>query len=45
MKITCKKCGHVWDTKSELVLVACASCGFRNKNPNSKLKGNKNAKK
>lgn len=45
MKVTCKKCGHEWETKSELVLVACASCGFRNKNPNSKLKGNENANK
>ena len=40
MEVICKKCGHKWETKSELVLVACASCFFRNKNPNHR--GNEN---
>lgn len=26
MKLKCEKCGYVWTTKSELVLVTCPSC-------------------
>ena len=25
-KIKCDKCGHEWETKSELIFVTCPSC-------------------
>tara|TARA_R100000789_G_scaffold77855_2_gene73124 strand:- start:488 stop:739 length:252 start_codon:yes stop_codon:yes gene_type:complete len=43
-EVVCAKCGHKWETKSELVLVACASCFFRNKNPNTMEIKNKKIK-
>jgi len=27
----CKKCGYEWETKSNLLLVSCPSCGDKNK--------------
>jgi len=29
VKVTCKKCGYEWDTKSELIKVGCPSCNAR----------------
>jgi len=31
MKIKCKKCEYEWETKSQLILVSCPSCGTKNK--------------
>lgn len=27
MKVRCKNCGYEWETKSQMVLVSCSSCG------------------
>lgn len=27
MNVECKKCGYGWETKSELIMVSCPSCG------------------
>jgi len=29
MKIRCEKCGHEWETKSEMKLVTCPSCQLK----------------
>ena len=34
--IKCPRCGHEWDTKSELSTVTCSSCQYK-----VKLKGGK----
>ena len=31
-KLKCTKCGYEWETKSELILVSCPSCGSKIKN-------------
>ena len=31
MKVTCKKCGHKWDTQSRMINATCPSCGTKNK--------------
>ena len=39
-KIKCTHCGHVWKTVSETVLVTCAGCGLKVKNPHRKANPN-----
>jgi len=31
-KIKCPKCNYEWETRSELILITCASCGLKVKN-------------
>lgn len=35
MEIKCKKCGYEWDTKTQLIMISCPSCGMKNKVPKS----------
>ena len=37
MKIKCKHCGYVWQTKSKLKFVSCPSCMQKVKNVNYKF--------
>jgi len=32
-KVKCPHCNHEWETKSKLVLVTCAGCGLKIRNP------------
>jgi len=32
-KVKCPKCGYEWETISKLILITCASCGRKIKNP------------
>jgi len=35
-KVKCPKCDYEWETRSELILITCASCGVKIKNPINK---------
>lgn len=38
VEVRCDRCGHKWNTESELMFVTCPSCLKKVKNPNFKKK-------